>query len=96
MVRRELGVCPINIPDVYRMNKQLASEHRYDEIMLPYVDAAFSKIDWPHSLSGRLLLGVKAYQACVAVCERETGYANPRRGCPDILALIHQHVAPLP
>ena len=96
MVRRELGIRPINIPEVYWVRKQLASEHRYDEIMSPYLDAAFSKIDWPHSFIGRLLLGVKAYEECVAVCERETGIANPRRGCPDILALIHQHVAPLP
>ena len=88
MVRRELGIRPINIPEIYKMKKQLASEHRYDEIMSPYVDAMFSKIDWPHSCSGRLLLGGKAYQECVAVCERETGYTNPRQGYPDILELI--------
>ncbi len=73
----------------------MTAEARYDEIMTPYVDTAFSKIDWPDSFTGRILLAVKTYRECVAQCERETGYANPRRGCPDILELIHQHVPPL-
>lgn len=94
-IRREIGVRPINIPVIYERKKRMIAEARYDEIMQPYVDAAFNSLDWPDSFSGRLLLGVKTYRQCVAQCERDTGHANPRDGVPDILKLIHQHVEPL-
>ncbi len=94
-IRREIGVRPINIPVIYKRKKRMIAEARYDEIMQPYVDAAFSGLDWPESLSARLLLGVKTYRKCAVQCERDTGHANPRDGVPDILKLIHQYVAPL-
>lgn len=94
-IRREIGVRPLNIPVIYERKKRMIAEARYDEIMQPYVDAAFSSLDWPPSFSGRLLLGVKTYHQCVAKCERDTGHANPRDGVPDILKLIHQYVEPL-
>ena len=94
-IRRQIGVRPINIPVIYERKKRMIAEARYDEIMQPYVDAAFSGLDWPDSFSGRLLLGVKTYHQCVAQCERETGHANPRDGAPDMFKLIHQYVVPL-
>jgi hypothetical protein len=94
-IRSELGIRRLNIPELYRRKKRMIAEARYDEIMEPYVDSAFKKIDWPDSFTGRILLGVRTYRDCAAQCERETGYANPRDGAPDILKLIHQHVAPL-
>ncbi|MEM9432837.1 MAG: hypothetical protein AAGA12_02855 [Pseudomonadota bacterium] len=94
-IRREVGVRPINIPVMYERKKRMIAEARYDEIMQPYVDEAFSSLVWPDSFSGRLLLGVKTYNLCVARCERDTGHANPREGVPDILKLIHQYVEPL-
>lgn len=94
-LRREIGVRPIEIPVIYERKKRMIAEDRYDEIMQPYVDAAFSGLDWPDSFSGRLLLGVKTYRQCVARCEQDTGHANPRDGVPDILKLIHQRVEPL-
>lgn len=94
-IRREIGVRPINIPVIYERKKRMIAEARYDEIIQPYVDVAFSGLDWPDSFSGRLLLGVKTYHQCAAQCERETGHPNPREGVPDILKLIHQYVEPL-
>ncbi len=94
-IRREIGVHPINIPVIYERKKRMIAEARYDEIMQPYVDAAFSSLDWPDSLSGRLLLGVKTYRQFAVQCEQDTGHANPRDGVPDILKLIHQYVEPL-
>ena len=94
-IRREIGVRPINIPVIYERKKRMIAEARYDEIMQPYVDAAFSGLDWPESFSGRLLLGVKTYRQCAVQCEQDTGHANPREGVPDILKLIHQYVEPL-
>ena len=91
-IRREIGVRPMNIPVIYERKKRMIAEARYDEIMQPYVDTAFSSLDWPESFSGRLLLGVKTYNQCVAQCERDTGHANPRDGVPDILKLIHQYI----
>ena len=95
-IRREIGMRPLNILEAYKRKIRMVTEQRYDEIIQPYVDAAFSKVDWPNSFSGRLLLGVKTYHQCAARCEQQTGHANPRNGVPDILSLIHQHVAPLP
>ena len=94
-IRREIGVRPLNIPALYERKKRMIAEARYDEIMKPYVDAAFRKIDWPDSPTGRILLAVKTYCACAAQCERETGYANPRHSTPDIFKLMDQFVAPL-
>lgn len=94
-IRREIGVRPLNIPVLYKRKKRMIAESRYDEIMKPYVDAAFRKIDWPDSPTGRILLAVKTYRACAAQCERETGYANPRHSTPDIFKLMDQFVAPL-
>ena len=91
-IRREIGVRPLNIPVLYERKKRMIAEARYDEIMKPYVDAAFRKIDWPDSPTGRILLAVKTYRACAAQCERETGYANPRDGVPDIFKLIDQYL----
>lgn len=73
----------------------MMNEKRYDTLMQPYVDAAFSQIDWPDSFSGRLLIATKAYRRCVAQVYKGTGHSNPRRVGPDMLALIHQYVAPL-
>lgn len=74
----------------------MLAEARYDEIMQPYVDEAFSSLEWPDSVSGRLLLGVKTYHKCVAQCERDTGHTNPRHSVPDMAKLIQQHATLLP
>ena len=94
-IRREVGVRPINIPMIYERKKRMIAEDRYDAIMQPYVNVAFSNVDWPDSFSGRILLGVKTYHQCAAQCERDTGHVNPRVGTPDILKLIQQYVKPL-
>lgn len=94
-IRREIGVRPINIPEMYRRKIRMMAEKKYDELIQPYVDAAFRKIVWPDSPTGRILLAVKTYRACAAQCERETGYANPRHSTPDIFKLMDQFVAPL-
>lgn len=94
-IRREVGVRPIRIKEVYRMKVQKITEDRYDALMEPYVDAAFAKIEWPNSFAGRLLLAAKAYRQCVQQLEADTGYSNPRRVGPNILPLLHKHVDPL-
>ena len=94
-IRREIGVRPINIPDVYRRRIKMMAEKKYDELIQPYVDAAFSKIEWPSSFTGRLLLATKTYRQCTEQFEADTGHANPRRIGPDMLDLIHQYVEPL-
>lgn len=73
----------------------MMSEKKYDELIQPYVNSAFAKIEWPDSFSGRLLIATKAYRKCVEQLEAETGQANPHRVGPDILDLVHQYVAPL-
>ena len=71
------------------------TEDRYDDMIQPYIDEAFSRVDWPNSFAGRLLLASKTYRECVGQLEAETGHANPRRVGPDMLRLIHQYVEPL-
>ncbi len=93
-IRREIGVRPINIPEMYRRKIKMMAEKKYDELIQPLVDAAFSKIEWPNSFTGRLLLATKTYRQCAARLEAETGCSNPRRVGPDMLDLIHQYVAP--
>jgi hypothetical protein len=73
----------------------MMTEQKYDELIQPYVDAAFSKIEWPSSFTGRLLLATKTYRQCAEQLESETGHHNPRRIGPDMLDLIHQYVEPL-
>ena len=73
----------------------MMTEKKYDELIQPYVDAAFSQIEWPNSFTGRLLLATKTYRRCAEQLESETGHSNPRRIGPDMLDLIHQYVPPL-
>ena len=94
-IRREIGVRPINIPVIYERKKRMIAEARYDEIIQPYVDAAFSGLDWPDSFSGRLLLATKTYRKCIRRLEADTGHTNPRRIGPDMLKLIHNYAEPL-
>ena len=94
-IRLEIGARPMNIPEMYHKKIKMMTEKKYDELIQPYVDAAFSQIDWPNSFAGRLLLATKTYRQCAEQLESETGHSNPRRIGPDMLALIHQYVEPL-
>ena len=93
-IRREVGVRPIRIKEVYRMKVQKITEDRYDALMEPYVDEAFSAIDWPSSLTARILMATKIYNACAKQLEADTGYANPRRVGPNIIKLIDRYREP--
>ncbi len=71
------------------------NEDHYDNMIQPYVDESFSRVDWPDSFTGRLLLATKTYRECVGRLEAETGHTNPRRVGPDMLKLIHNYAVPL-
>ena len=70
----------------------MMTEKKYDALIQPYVDEAFSQIEWPNSFTGRLLVATKAYRRCVVQLEADTGQSNPRRLGPDMVGLIDQHL----
>lgn len=94
-IRRERGVRPIRVTEVYHRKVRKLTEDRYDMLLQPYIDAAFSKIEWPNSYTGRILLGAKVYKECTAQCEADTGIANPHKRYPDIVKIINCYAEPL-
>lgn len=90
-IRSELGIRPINIPEAYQRQARFVVEKRYDEIIAPFVDASFSVIDWPPSMAAKRGVAMQTYYKCVARCEAQTGYLNPRTGVPDFTALINRY-----
>lgn len=94
-IRREIGVKPIHIREVYHRKVQKMTEDRFDALMEPYIDAVFSQINWPDSFTGRLLLAVKKYRECSTQCEIDTGHANPHTHPPDMLKFIERYADPL-
>ena len=94
-IRREIGVRPIHITEVYHRKVQRMTENRFDALMEPYIDAMFSQINWPDSFTGRLLLAVKKYRECSTQCEIDTGHTNPRTRPPDMLKFIERYADPL-
>lgn len=79
---------PINIPDDYKRQTRLVIEKRYDEIIAPFVDAAFYVIDWPPSMAAKRCAAMQTYHQCVDRCEAQTGYSTPRTSVPNLKALI--------
>lgn len=94
-IRSQMGMKPIKIPETYHRKVRKLSEDRYDMLLQPYIDAAFSKIEWPNSHTGRILLGAKAYKECTAQCEADTGIANPHKRYLDIVKIINCYAEPL-
>ena len=69
--------------------------HRYNQLLEPYLVAAFVAANWPAKFTPRLLLAVKLHRAAVDQLYREQGFADPRVKNPDMLALIDKF-APSP
>ena len=91
IIRAELGIRPINIPDIYKRQTRFVIEKRYDEIIAPFVHTVFSVIDWPPSMDARRCVAMQFYRQCIERCEAQTGYSNPRIGVPDLKAFITRY-----
>jgi hypothetical protein len=91
-IRRELGIRQFHVPTVFRRKLRLTEEHRYNQLLEPYLVAAFEAADWPVKFTPRLLLAVKLHRAAVDQLYREQGISDPRVKNPDIIAMIDRLV----
>lgn len=95
-IRAELGIRPMNIPDVYKRQTRFVIEKRYDEIIAPFVDDVFSVINWPPSMDAKRCVAMQSYHQCIERCKAQTGYSNPRIGVPDLKPLIIRYADKTP
>lgn len=91
-IRRELGIRQFHVPTVFRRKLRLTEVHRYNQLLEPYLVAAFDAANWPAQFTPRLLLAVKLHRAAVDQLYREQGIADPRVKNPDMLKLMERLV----
>lgn len=89
-IRRELGIRELHVPTVFKRKVRMTEEHRYNELLKPYLTTAFEAVDWPIQFSARLLLAVKLNQAAVDQLYRDHNFTDPRVKNPDMLKLMEK------
>ncbi len=94
-IRRELGIRQFHVPTVFKRKLRLTEEHRYNQLLEPYLVAAFEAADWPMGFTPRLLLAVRLHRKAVDQVNREHGIPDPRTKSPDMLKII-EAFAPQP
>jgi hypothetical protein len=87
-IRRELGIRELHVPTVYKRKVRMTEEHRYNEMLNPYLSTVFEAADWPNQFSARLLLAVKLHQTAVDQLYRDHDITDPRVKKPDMLKLM--------
>lgn len=91
-IRHQIGVKPIDIPRMYHRKVHAIQITQYEELLEPYLVEAFSGIDWPDSLTGRILIAVRLHKRCVDQVHIDHGVDDPRDRQPDIVAIINRLV----
>jgi hypothetical protein len=91
-IRRQLGIRQFHVPTVFKRKLRLTEEHRYNELLEPYLIEAFADVDWPDGLGGRLLIAVRLHKRCVDQLHIDHGIADPRERNPDMVAVINRLV----
>ncbi len=87
-IRRELGIRQFHVPTVFKRKLRLTEEHRYNQLLEPYLVAAFQTADWPVGFTPRLLLAVRLHRKAVDQLNREHGISDPRTKNPDMLKIV--------
>ena len=95
-IRREVGVVPIDIPQMYHRKVRTMAIAEYEELLEPYLVKAFADIAWPDSLTGRILIAVRLHKRCVDQVRIDRGAADPRDRRPDMIVMINRLVPSAP
>ncbi|WP_168769027.1 hypothetical protein [Yoonia maricola] len=90
LIRRELGIRPLDIPDVYRRQIQVVATTRYNELLEPYLMTAFGSARWPDNVTLRRALASKLHSDAEAALHRDTGVAASVMRRPDIVKVIER------
>ena len=91
-IRREIGIQPMDIPIVFQRRLRMMTQHRYIELLEPYLVAAFGSVEWPVEPTLRLRLAVKQHQLAIDILFRDIGVADPREKHADVTVMIERLV----
>ncbi|WP_156121858.1 hypothetical protein [Halocynthiibacter namhaensis] len=67
-------------------------QHRYTELLEPYLVAAFGSVEWPVEPTSRLLLAVKQHGVAIDALYDDIGVADPREKHPVVTTMIERLV----
>jgi hypothetical protein len=90
MVRREIGIRPLDIPAAYKRKIRLMNEQRYLELLEPYLKTTFGAVEWPVGYSARILFAVKLHKRAIQQVQDDHGVADQRTKNPDIMKIIEK------
>lgn len=87
-IRRQIGIRPIKIAEVYRMQVKRQAIATYEAMLEPYLQELFAAADWPSGLEAGLRLATKLHRRAVDQLYHDRRINDPRRGMPNMLAAM--------
>ena len=87
-IRRQIGIRPFKIAEVYRMQVKRQAIATYEEMLEPYLRDLFATADWPSGFEARLRLAIKLHRRAADRLYHDRRINDPRRRMPDVLAAM--------